>query len=333
MRALVTGGAGFIGSHIVEALQGRAEVRVLDNLRSGFKRNLTGLQCEFIEASILDRDAVRRAVNGVDYIFHLAAMISVPESMAKPIECNQINVHGTLILLEEAAKAGVRKLVLSSSAAIYGDNPAVPKVETMAPGPKSPYAITKLDGEYYCGMYAAERRLATVCLRYFNVFGPRQDPNSRYAAAVPIFIERALKHESLTIHGDGEQTRDFIHVEDIAAANLFLAAESDATGVFNVAYGRRVSIRELATLVVGLTGSSSRIHHAAPRAGDVKHSVAGIEKLREAGFAPEGNLVDRLKATVDHVRGSDRVVCPRQQWIDAGWGSLLPGASGQGGPG
>ena len=155
MKILVTGGAGFIGSHIVEHFQGRAEVRVLDNLRSGFRRNLTGLEHEFIEASILDRDAVREALGGVDYVFHLAAMISVPESMAKPIECNEINTTGTLVLLEEAARAGVKKLVLSSSAAIYGDNPTTPKREEMFPEPKSPYAITKLDGEYYCRMFAA----------------------------------------------------------------------------------------------------------------------------------------------------------------------------------
>ena len=231
MKVLVTGGAGFIGSHIVEHFQGRAEVRVLDNLRSGFKHNLAGFEHEFIEASILDREAVRRAVEGVDYIFHLAAMISVPESMAKPIECNELNTNGTLVVLEEAAKAGVKKLVLSSSAAIYGDNPVVPKVETMFPEPKSPYAITKLDGEYYCRMFAAEGKLQTACLRYFNVFGPRQDPKSQYAAAVPIFIHRALKHEPITIYGDGEQTRDFIYVKDIAAANVY-AATQPATRMF-----------------------------------------------------------------------------------------------------
>ena len=193
MKILVTGGAGFIGSHIVEHFQDQAEVRVLDNLRSGFKHNLASFQHEFIEASILDRDAVRRAVDGVDYVFHLAAMISVPESMAKPIECNELNTTGTLVVLEEAAKAGVKKLVLSSSAAIYGDNPVTPKIETMLAEPKSPYAITKLDGEFYCKMFADEGRLQTTCLRYFNVFGPRQDPKSQYAAAVPIFIDRAVE--------------------------------------------------------------------------------------------------------------------------------------------
>lgn len=298
MRILVTGGAGFIGSHIVEHFQGKAEVRVLDNLRSGFKHNLAGFQHEFIQASILDREAVRRAVQGVDYIFHLAAMISVPESMAKPIECNELNTNGTLVVLEEAAKAGVKKLVLSSSAAIYGDNPVVPKVETMFPEPKSPYAITKLDGEYYCKMFADEGRIQTACLRYFNVFGPRQDPKSQYAAAVPIFIHRALKGEPITIYGDGEQTRDFIYVKDIAAANAYFATQSPSTGVFNVAYGRKITISELATTICRLTCSRSEIKHAAERAGDVKHSMAAVDKLRAAGFTPTGNLPDGLAATV-----------------------------------
>ena len=302
MRVLVTGGAGFIGSHIVEHFQGKAEVRVLDNLRSGFRHNLAPFQHELIEASILDRDAVRRAVQGVDYIFHLAAMISVPESMAKPVECNEINTRGTLVVLEEAAKAGVKKLVLSSSAAIYGDNPVVPKVETMLPEPKSPYAITKLDGEYYCKMFADEKRLQTACLRYFNVFGPRQNPKSQYAAAVPIFIDRAVKNLPITIYGDGEQTRDFIYVKDIVAANVFFATQSDATGVFNVAYGKKITIKELAQKICALTGSKSEITHAPERAGDVKHSLAAVEKIRSAGFTPQGNLSESLEVTANFFR-------------------------------
>lgn len=302
MRILVTGGAGFIGSHIVEHFQGRAEVRVLDSLRSGFRHNLAGFEHEFIEASILDREAVRGAMQGVDYVFHLAAMISVPESMAKPIECDELNTKGTLIVLEEAARAGVKKLVLSSSAAIYGDNPAVPKAETMLPEPKSPYAITKLDGEFYCGMFTAEHRLQTACLRYFNVFGPRQDPASQYAAAVPIFIRRALDGKPITIHGDGEQTRDFIFVKDIAAANAWMATESAATGVFNVACGGKISINNLASTICQLTGSRSEIQHAPERAGDVKHSLASVDKLRAAGFTPRWNFADGLKATVENFR-------------------------------
>jgi UDP-glucose 4-epimerase len=300
MRILVTGGAGFIGSHLAEHFQGQAEVRVLDNLRSGFQHNLAGFNAEFMQASILDREAVRRAMAGVDLVFHLAAMISVPESMQQPIECNEINTTGTLVVLEEAVRAKVKKLVLSSSAAIYGDNPVSPKVETMRPEPKSPYAITKLDGEFYCNMFAAEGRLPTTCLRYFNVFGPRQDPKSQYAAAVPIFIDRAVKHEPITIHGDGEQTRDFIYVKDIAAANVFFATRSTATGVFNVAYGQRLTINELAATICRLTGSRSEINHANARSGDVRHSLAAVDKLRAAGFVPAANFNAGLQATITY---------------------------------
>lgn len=306
MRVLVTGGAGFIGSHLVEYFQGKAEVRVIDNLRSGFRQNLDGLQCEFVEGSVLDRDLVRHVMQDVDYVFHLAAMISVPESLQKPVECAEINAIGTLVVLEEAARAKVKRLVLSSSAAIYGDNPLVPKTETMLPEPKSPYAITKLDGEFYCAMFARENRLPTTCLRYFNVFGPRQNPQSAYAAAVPMFIARALKHEPVVIFGDGEQTRDFIFVKDIVAANLFFAAESPADGVFNVAYGRRMTINELAAMIIQLTGSRSKIEYAAERPGDVKHSVAAIDRLRAAGFTPRGDLRGGLLATVNHCKEHGR---------------------------
>jgi UDP-glucose 4-epimerase len=299
MKVLVTGGAGFIGSHIVEHFQGRAEVRVLDNLRSGFRRNLEGLTCELVEGSILDRELVRRLMIGVDYVFHLAAMISVPESMQKPVECNEVNTTGTLVVLEEAARAGVKKLVFSTSAALYGDNPVTPKVETMSPEPKSPYAVTKLDGEFYCGMFAREGRLSTACMRYFNVFGPRQDPKSQYAAAVPIFIDRAVKNEPITVYGDGEQTRDFIYVKDIVAANVFFATQSPANGVFNVAYGRRITINDLAKTVCQMTGSRSEIKYAGERAGDVKHSLASIDKLLAAGFTPTSTFADGLQTTVD----------------------------------
>ncbi|MDE3066646.1 MAG: NAD-dependent epimerase/dehydratase family protein [Verrucomicrobiota bacterium] len=299
MNILVTGGAGFIGSHIVGHFQGRAGVRVLDNLRSGFKKNLAGFQCEFVEASVLDREAVRRALQDVDFVFHLAAMISVPETMQKPVECNEINAAGALIVLEEAARAKVKKLIFSSSAAIYGDNPVVPKIETMPPEPKSPYAVTKLDGEFYCKLFADEGRVPTACLRYFNVFGPRQDPHSQYAAAVPIFIDRALQQEPITIFGDGEQTRDFIFVSDVAAANVFFATQSTATGVFNVACGQRITINSLARTICRLTGSRSEIRHAPERPGDVKHSLASIDKLRAAGFEPVGKFSEGLQAAIE----------------------------------
>jgi UDP-glucose 4-epimerase len=299
MKVLVTGGAGFIGSHVVEHFQGKAEVRVLDSLRSGYLKNLEGLEHEFVEGSITDRETVREAVNGVDYVFHMAAMISVPESMSKPVECVEINTIGTLIVLEEAARAGVKKLCFSSSAANYGDNPVVPKIETMLPEPKSPYAVTKLDGEYYCSMFTREGKLNTAVMRYFNVFGSRQDPKSAYAAAVPIFIDKAVKNEPITVFGDGEQTRDFIYVKDIVAANVFLAMNETAAGFYNVAYGGRMTINDLAKKIIALTGSSSEIFYAPERAGDVKHSMASIDKIKSAGFQPTSCFNEGLKATID----------------------------------
>ena len=298
MRILVTGGAGFIGSHIVEYFHDKAEVRVLDNLRSGFRRNLAGFKHEFIQASILDHDVVRRAMAGVDFVFHQAAMISVPESKQKPVECNEINTVGTLLVLEEAALAKVKKVVFSSSAAIYGDNSTTPKDETTLPEPKSPYAITKLDGEFYCKLFADEGRVQTTCLRYFNVFGPRQDPLNQYAAAVPIFIYHAVRNEAITIFGDGNQTRDFIFVQDVVAANVYFATQSNATGVFNVAYGQSTTINELAQTICRLTGSRSEIKQAVGRRGDVKHSLAVIDKLHAIGFQTMSNFSDGLAATV-----------------------------------
>lgn len=297
MQILVTGGAGFIGGHLAEHLRERAAVRVLDDLCSGFRSNLGG--CEFVQGSILDREALRAAMRGVDYVFHLAAMISVPESMENPVRCAEINTIGTLLVLEEAARAGVKKFVLSSSAAIYGNNPVVPKREEMVPEPASPYAVSKLDGEYYCQLFTATRGLPTAALRYFNVFGPRQNPASAYAAAVPIFIRQALRNEPLTVHGDGGQTRDFISVRDVARANAFFAIDSPMTGVFNVARGGSLSIRELAERIVRLTGSKSQIIHGPARPGDVRHSTASLEKLAGAGFAPRYDFDDALRETIE----------------------------------
>jgi len=303
MRILVTGGAGFIGSHIVEHFAGKAEIKVLDNLRSGYKENLAGFDVEFIEGSITDakavEKAVEKAVKGVDYVFHLAAMISVPESMDLPAECVEINTIGLLNVLRSSADAGVKKLCLSSSAAIYGDNPTVPKVETMLPEPKSPYAVTKLDGEYYCKMFTDEGWLNTACMRYFNVFGPRQDPGSQYAAAVPIFIHKALRNEPITIFGDGQQTRDFVFVKDIVAANVYLATNDELSGVYNVGYGKTITITELAERIIKLANSKSEINYAPVRAGDVKHSWAKVDKIFEAGFKTQADFDSGLEKTIE----------------------------------
>jgi UDP-glucose 4-epimerase len=299
MKILVTGGAGFIGSHIVEHFHKKAEIVVLDNLRSGFKHNIANFDVKFIEGSVADINKVKQAVAGVDYIFHLAAMISVPESMDKPNECVEINTNGTLNVLRAAADAGVKKLVFSSSAAIYGDNPTVPKKEIMFPEPKSPYAVTKLDGEYYCKMFSTENWLKTASLRYFNVFGPRQDPKSQYAAAVPIFIYKAVRNETITIFGDGSQTRDFIYVKDIAAANAHLATKSDYCGLCNAAYGNSITILELAKKIIALTNSKSQIKFAEKRAGDVKDSLADVTNLKQTGFKTQADFDIGLQKTIE----------------------------------
>lgn len=301
MKILVTGGAGFIGSHVVEHYQQSAsEIVVLDNFRTGHRKNLDTLRCTLVEGSIEDRMTVRALLEGVDYVFHLAAMVSVPESMTKVVECVRVNTCGTIILLEEAAKAGVKKVVMASSAAVYGDNPTVPKVESMLPEPRSPYAITKLDGEYYCDLFNLERGVATAALRFFNVFGPRQDPKGQYAAAVPIFMEKALRNETIRIFGDGSQTRDFIFVKDIVGALGFVAESPSVCGVFNVGYGQQMTINELAQKIIRAARSSSLIEYAPERIGDVKHSRACPDKILNAGWSPRHSLDEALSETLAH---------------------------------
>ena len=298
MRVLVTGGSGFIGSHLVEHYQGRAEVVVLDNLRTGRRSNLDGLECEFHEGSILDRQALDKAMKGVDIVHHLAALVSVAESMERPHETVEMNVVGLLNVLESARQHTVRKLVFASSAAVYGENPAQPKLETQTPDPRSPYAVTKLDGEYYCALYDREGWLPTACLRFFNVFGPRQDPNSAYAAAVPILLERARTGQPLTIHGDGGQTRDFIHVADIAGALAFVAGHPRAHGVYNAGYGKAVTILELAERLREAVGSSSPLQFTPPRPGDIRHSTSDPSKLFALGWKPRHDVAGGLLSLV-----------------------------------
>jgi len=301
-RILITGGAGFIGSHIVEHFQGQAEIVVLDDFRTGYRRNLAGLDCRVVEGSILDETALTKAMQGVERVFHLAAMISVPESVQKPAECVQLNVEGTRRVLTAAVRVGARNVVLASSAAIYGDNPLVPKLETMPPEPKSPYAETKLAGEHLLADFQRVHGLATASLRFFNVFGPRQDPQSAYAAAVPIFIARALRSEDITIYGDGEQTRDFIYVKDIVGALDFVSRSPAATGSYNVGYGQSLSVKSLAQEILKLTASKSALRFLSGRPGDVMHSVASSEKLRQTGWIPRYDLPSGLAATIDYFR-------------------------------
>ncbi len=301
MKVVVTGGSGFIGSHIVEHFHKIADVTVVDSFRSGFKKNIDpflGKNVRLVKADICDAGKMRKIIRDVDYVFHLGALISVPESMNKPFLTEKINTVGTLNVLEAARLGGVKKIVLSSSAAVYGDNPVMPKVETMSPEPKSPYAITKLTGEYYFRLYREYFKVPTAVLRYFNVFGPRQDPKSQYAAAVPIFISKALKNEDITIFGDGEQTRDFIFVKEIVQANVLAAEKGDS--VYNVATDSKITIIELAKKIVSMTNSKSKIVFLPERPGDIKHSRADISRISQIGFKPTHKFDDALKATIDY---------------------------------
>ncbi|MFA7419137.1 MAG: NAD-dependent epimerase/dehydratase family protein [Melioribacteraceae bacterium] len=304
-KVVVTGGAGFIGSHIVEHwINAGAEVHIIDNLRSGFLSNVQLFaQAIFHEISITEREKVFNVLENADYVHHLAAMISVPESVDKPQECVEINVNGLLNVLDACEEHGVKKIVLSSSAAIYGENPESPKRTDMRPQPKSPYGITKLDGEYYLQMYNEQFGLGAVSLRYFNVFGPRQDPKSQYAAAVPIFIEKAMSNEAITIYGDGEQTRDFIFVKDVVKANVLAVTTENVNGIFNVALGKATSINQIAKSVIDLIGSKSEIIYQPERKGDIKHSLASVEETNKAfSFTPEFSLEIGMSETVAFFR-------------------------------
>mgnify|MGYP003858110109 CR=1 FL=1 len=304
MNVLVVGGAGYIGSHCVrQALAAGHAVAVLDDLSYGHAESVPS-GVELFRADMGDEPAVRAALRArrADVVIDFAAFTNVGESVRQPERYHENNVVRTEGLLRAMLAEGVRKLVFASSAAIYGDNPVVPKVESMLPEPKSPYAITKLDGEYYLDLFRREGRLETAAIRFFNVFGPRQDPKGAYAAAVPIFIDKAVKGEDITIFGDGGQTRDFIYVKDIVGALAFAAANPAVAGTYNVGYGRKMTVKELAQEVIRLTGSTSAIEHKPERLGDVKHSLASADKLRAAGWSPQHTVAEGLDATVAYFR-------------------------------
>ncbi len=304
-KVVVAGGAGFIGSHLAQYYGSKGyQVVVIDNLRSGKIANLEVIDnLKFVNKSITEKEEVFSAVEGADYVFNFAALVSVPESIEKPYECVNINVNGILNLLEASRTHKVKKLVHISSAAVYGDDPELPKRTEMKPVPKTPYSITKLDGEFYAQMYSEQFGLNTTTLRFFNVFGERQNPKSQYAAAVPIFIEKAVKNEDITIYGDGLQTRDFVYVKDIVQA-CSLAAESPIkTGVFNVAYGKTITILELAETIIKITDSKSKINFAPERAGDIKHSLAYVKDTMEIlKFNPNWDLLKGLEATIKYFK-------------------------------
>jgi len=296
-KYVITGGAGFIGSHIAEHLSKEGhKVTILDSLRTGFEHNLNGLNVDFVKGDIRDENLVNEVIDGASGVFHLAALVSVPESLLKIRECIEINTIGTINILEAAKNNSGCKVVLSTSAANYGNNPVSPKVETMSPEPMTPYAITKLDGEYYLKMYLDQYRVPTASLRYFNVFGPRQNPESAYAAAVPIFINKALQNEPITIYGDGLQTRDFIYVKDVVKANILASQKGDET--YNVALGHSTSVFELAEKIIKITNSKSQIKFLDERPGDIKHSKANPSKFNQLGFKPEYTIDKALEETI-----------------------------------
>jgi len=313
----VTGGAGFIGSHLAEELlKRRYKVIILDDLSTGKLENIRLLtkgegtrniqdkpgeesrnSVEFVHGSITDLPLLRNVFQGIDYVFHQAAVPSVPRSIENPQATHEANITGTLNVLLAAKDNGVKKVIYASSSSVYGDTPTLPKKEDMSTNPQSPYAVTKLAGEYYCRVFHQVYGLPTVCLRYFNVYGPRQDPNSQYAAVIPGFIRKVLDNRPPIIFGDGEQTRDFTYIKDVVDTNI-LAAESDATGVYNIARGERVSINRLAELVIKLVGNSVEPVHREPRPGDIRHSLADISKARQFGYNPRYNLEEGLRETI-----------------------------------
>ncbi|KQC03646.1 MAG: GDP-mannose 4,6-dehydratase [Methanoculleus sp. SDB] len=306
MKYVVTGGAGFIGSHLAEELASRHDVVILDDFSSGKMAHIAELihreNVELVRGSVTDPVVLREVCDGADGVFHLAAIASVPRSVEDPFAIHEVNITGTLRVLIAARDAGVRKVVGASTAALYGNSPVLPKTEMMRPEPLSPYAVSKLADEYYGHVFTRCYGLSTAFLRYFNVYGPRQDPESDYAAVIPRFISRLCAGSPPVIFGDGEQTRDFVFVRDVVRANISVM-ENDAEGVFNIACGRQTSLNELARMLGAIIGVAVSPVYEAPRPGDVRHSVADISSARAAfGYEPQCTMMDGLKETVEWFR-------------------------------
>jgi len=306
-RYLVTGGAGFIGSHIAEELLKRGEsVRIFDNLATGRELNLAALagQVQFIRGDLRDMHAVRAAMQGVEVVFHQGALASVPRSIADPVGSLETNINGTHNVLLAARDAGVRRVVYASSSSVYGNTPTLPKREEMPTHPMSPYAVQKLTGELLCGVFTRIYGLETVALRYFNVFGPRQDPTSEYAAVIPRFLTALLEKRRPIVFGDGEQTRDFTYVANVVQANLLAASSPDAAGfAMNIGCGERVSLNTLLRVAGELLGVPVNAEYREPRPGDVRDSLADISLARRLlGYNPTVSFQEGLARTLEAMR-------------------------------
>jgi UDP-glucose 4-epimerase len=308
--ALVTGGAGFIGHHITHALVAHGvKTKVIDDLSRGTIARLNDIasQIEFVEGSILDDAKLQRAVSGVDVIFHEGAWASVPQSVEMPLEYHEIDATGTLKVLEAARKAGVRKVVYAASSSAYGEQPHLPKREDQLPAPISPYAVAKYVGELYLAVYAHLHAMETISLRYFNVFGPYQDPKSLYGAAIPAIVSRVIKGISPTIYGDGEQTRDFCYIDNVVHANLLAASTPGLKGqVINVACAERTTVNDIVRVANRLLGSDVKPTYAPPRVGDVRDSFADISLAKELiGYEPKIFFEEGMKRWIEWYRGSE----------------------------
>ena len=307
---LVTGGAGFIGSHVAERLlKDGLRVRILDNFSTGRRENLAfadgaGERLEVIDGDLRDLATVERAVRGADIIYHQAAMRSVPRSVDDPLGANENNVTGTLHLLEAARRHGVKRVVFASSSSVYGENPELPKREDQTLAPISPYAVSKAANEQYARVWTRLYGLETVGLRYFNVFGPRQDPKSEYAAVVPRFILWGLRGEPLEVHGTGEQSRDFTYIDNVVEANILAGQAEDANGeAFNVGCGDRISLLDMIVMLESLLGRKLERRHAPTRGGDVLHTLADVSKAKRLmGYTPQVDFAEGFRRTVEHFR-------------------------------
>ena len=301
-KIVITGGAGFIGSNLAYKLASENHTIVVDDLSTGYQINIQDLidkyQIDFLKISITHLEELMDIFKNVDYVFHQGAIPSVPRSIKDPITSNHANIDGTLNVLFAAKENNVKKVIFASSSSIYGESPTLPKKENMIPDPLSPYAVCKLSGEYYCNVFTTVYNLKTVSLRYFNVYGPRQDPTGDYAAVVPNFINKIMEGKSPIIYGNGEQTRDFTYVDDAVQANI-KAAESTACGIFNVSGGKRISINTLSKMIMEKIGKNIEIIHTDPRPGDIMHSLADISKAQKHfNYIPEVNLEKGLMETI-----------------------------------